>query len=233
MLLTLLVGGLPLISGMATGTVERRASPSVLVSLFRDKVTNKNSVIVTDEARATTYGHSCAATLALGSLNIAYDVNQFGSGTLQFGATAYTVHVDPALSGGAKCGAVYDDTELHVECVVPWPAGTELVELPADATQPCFDDHLARRTVFGLDGGSRDVQLGDLVSRDVEARGPGGHARRQAGSIGPFNCNPSQTTRLVGNGNPHQNYHHIQLSVGNPFTPQCTCLRARQTETTN
>lgn len=213
MLFTLLVGGLPLVAGVATGAVQRRASPGVLVSLFHDKTTNENSIIVTDEARAKTYGHSCAATLALGSLSVTYDVNQHGSGTLQFGSKTYTVHSDPGVSGGVECGTIYDDTELHVECVAPWPAGIELVELPAAATDSCFDDHLTHRAALGLGEDSRDVQVGELLSRNVEPRGPGGHARRQAGSGGTFNCNPTQTSRLVGNGNPHQNYHHIQLSV--------------------
>src|SRR5690349_12155098 len=102
MLLALLAGGLPLIAAMATNTLHQRAAPRVVVSLFVDKATKGSSVMVTDESKTKIYGHSCASALALGSLNIAYDVDQYGSGTLRIGSAVYTVHSDPALSGGIE-----------------------------------------------------------------------------------------------------------------------------------
>jgi hypothetical protein len=41
--------------------------------------------MVTDEFKTKAYGRSCFHTLALGSLTIAYDVDQYGSGILPVG----------------------------------------------------------------------------------------------------------------------------------------------------
>ncbi len=196
MLLALLAGGLPLVAGLATPAVRQSAPPSVLVSLFVDKATKASSLILTDESKTKVYGHSCASTLALGSLNIAYDVNQYGAGKLEFGGKTYTVHSDATVSGGVECGVIYDDTELHVDCLAPWTADFQPVELPANATLPCLQTHLSRRAAYGMDGGDDEP----FVSGEIEAR--------QAGA-----CNPIARTRLVGNGDPHQNYRYTQLSV--------------------
>jgi len=210
MLLALLAGGLPLIAAMATNTLHQRAAPRVVVSLFVDKATKGSSVMVTDESKTKIYGHSCASALALGSLNIAYDVDQYGSGTLRIGSAVYTVHSDPALSGGIECGIIYDDSETHVNCVAPWPAaGPELVELPTSATrQPCLDDHLSRRAAFELDEVAADAPF---TSRDVHPESPAGQSGKRQ-----VTCMPVPVTRLVGNGNPHQNFQHTQLSVRLP-----------------
>ena len=201
MLLALLAGGLPLVAGLATPAVHQPAPPIVVVSLFFDKTTKASSVIVTDKTKTEVYGHSCASTLALGSLNIAYNVDQYGIGKLEFGPETYTVHSDATVSGGVECGVIYDDTELHVDCLAPWTADFQPAELPANATLPCFENHLSRRAAYGLDGGIPEP----FVSSEIEAR--------QAGSIGGNTCNPFPISKLVGNGNPHQNYRHTQLSV--------------------
>lgn len=208
MLFALFASGLPLVAAMATNTLHQRAAaPSVVVSLFVDKATKASSVMVTDETRTKIYGHSCADTLALGSLNIAYDVDQYGSGTLRFGSAVYTVHSDLAFSGGIECGVIYDDSETHVDCVAPWPAGSELIELPANATrQPCLEEHLSRRAVYETDQGTN----APLISRDSHPEAPVGQSKRQV------TCMPNPVSRLVGNGNPHQNFQHTQLSVRLP-----------------
>ena len=201
MLLALLASGLPLVAGLATPAVRQPASSSVLVSLFVDKVTKASSVILTDKTKTKIYGHSCTSTLALGSLNVAYNVDQYGVGKLDLGPKTYTVHSDATVSGGVECGVIYDDTELHVDCLAPWTADFQLVELPVNATLPCFENHVSRRSAYGMD----EEVYEPFVSGEVEAR--------QAGSIGSITCNPIARTRLVGNGDPHQNYRHTQLSV--------------------
>jgi hypothetical protein len=130
-------------------------------------------------------------------------VDQYGSGTLQLGPKTYTVHSDPAESGGVEFGAIYDPSELHVECLAPWPADVELVELPASAAQPCFDGHLTRRAVYDVDEGVPTP----LLSRDMQLEAPAKENKRQV------TCMPVGDSRLVGNGNPHQNYQHTQISV--------------------
>jgi hypothetical protein len=201
MLVALLAGGLPLVAGLATPAVRQPASSSVLVSLFVDKATKASSVILTDETKTKIYGHSCASTLALGSLNIAYNVDQHGIRKLEFGPKTYTVHSDATVSGGIECGVIYDDTELHVDCLAPWIADFQPVELAANATLPCFENHLSRRAAYATDEGIHEP----FVSGEIEAR--------QAGSIGGSTCGPYRISRMVGNGNPHQNYRHTQLSV--------------------
>jgi hypothetical protein len=209
MLFALLVGGLPLVAGMATPTVRQPATSSVVVSLFFDKETKSSSVIVTDEAKTKVYGHSCANTLALGSVNIAYDVDQYGSGKLQFGPKTYTIHSDATVSGGVKCGVIYDYAELHVDCLAPWTADSKFVELTTNTTLPCFHDHISRRNSYGLD----ETRNKHSVPRATHPEAPIELDSRQAGSIGGSTCNPYQVSKLVGNGNPHQNYRHTQISV--------------------
>ncbi|KAK5657172.1 hypothetical protein OQA88_3229 [Cercophora sp. LCS_1] len=207
MLLALLASGLPLITGMATSAVHQRDSQNILVSLFFDKTTNVSSVIVSDKVKAKIFGHACVSTLTVGSLNIGYNVDQFGIGELRLGPKTYKVHSDASVSGGITCDTIYDDSELHIDCVAPWTSDIEPSELPADATQACFEDHLTRRAAYGLDGDVSEP-LAPRDARETETR----HHRRQAGSIGGSTCNPYKVTRLVGNGNPHQNYHNVQIS---------------------
>jgi hypothetical protein len=214
MLVALLAGTLPLAAAVPTEVLRQRAAPNVLFSLFFDKATKASSVLVTDEAKTTIYGHACSDSLSLGSVNVAFaGIDDFGGGKLSIGANTYDIHQDALVSGGIECGVVYDDSTMIIDCVAPWTAGPLPRALPANATQPCFADHMDGRASYGLDSGSSEP----FAVRDLSQVEAARQQRRQT----TF-CSVYPNYELVNDGNPHQNYQYTQISVRPPPLPPIT-----------
>ncbi|KPM44436.1 hypothetical protein AK830_g2087 [Neonectria ditissima] len=122
------------------------------------------------------------------------DVDDRGFGNFTVGEKKYLVHSKAEYSGGPTCTRKYDDKVTVVECSgLDWVPSSK-VEIDED----CHDDEDAK-TAFRF-----------LTRRAVI---PQGSVKREANPIvDPPDCNIQEGTFLVGDGNPHQNYFHKQLS---------------------
>ncbi|RBA17472.1 hypothetical protein FPRO05_02196 [Fusarium proliferatum] len=123
------------------------------------------------------------------------DIDDTGSGNFTVGDASYLVHSLPEWSGGPACSRIFNPQYTLVQCSnVTWDS-TDVVKDKADA---CFSDS------------TTDGELQSLQRRSLshEMHSPGAELeKRQTFCSGWFT-----RTRLVGDGDPHQNYYHKQLS---------------------
>ncbi|KAF7556449.1 hypothetical protein G7Z17_g1443 [Cylindrodendrum hubeiense] len=119
------------------------------------------------------------------------DLDDDGSGTFTVGRTKYTAHSNPEKSGGPACSKKYNGEVALLQCAgVDWAAKN----ISTTAVTGCFqyDDS-------------------DITFAHLEGRKPA-VKRQEKRQI----CHADYGTRLVGDGDPHQNFYHKQLS-SDPF----------------
>ncbi|KAH7263798.1 hypothetical protein BKA59DRAFT_490108 [Fusarium tricinctum] len=154
-----------------------------------EKDTNASSLSVYDSKRSL-IAETCGSILHARDTIDFSDVNEAGFGNFTVGDASYLVHSKADWSGGPECSRVFNPGYALVQCSgVDWDP-KDLVE--SDATK-CFE------------GSQTNGELQSLQKRsepqdsELEAR--------------QFQCSSWITrTDLVGNGDPHQNYFHKQLS---------------------
>ncbi|KAF5975483.1 hypothetical protein FCOIX_7669 [Fusarium coicis] len=123
------------------------------------------------------------------------DVDDTGTGNFTVGDASYLVHSLPEWSGGPACSRIFNPQYTLVQCSnVTWDS-TDVVKEKADG---CFADS-------ATDGELQSLQRRSL-SHEMHSRG-GELEKRQTFCSGWFT-----RTTLVGDGDPHQNYFHKQLS---------------------
>lgn len=161
-------------------------------------------------------GQSCSSSVtgtsgSFEQLSIVFDVDERGSGNLTVGDSTYRIHENANYSGGIVCGRMFNRAEAAVSCTVA---------VPADLS---FD--IAQCIPAGLNSLARTLHVATSPpSSPMDA----GHSGRSIGPPGwtdpdttpqPFHdppCNdpsPPGDTQRVGDGDPHQNYYDLQLSV--------------------
>ncbi|KAF5249676.1 hypothetical protein FANTH_4984 [Fusarium anthophilum] len=123
------------------------------------------------------------------------DVDDTGSGNFTVGDASYLVHSLPEWSGGPVCSRIFNPQYTLVQCSnVTWDS-TDVVK---DKANGCFSDS-------STDGELQSLQRRSL-SHEMHSRGAE-LEKRQTACAGWFT-----RTVLVGDGDPHQNYFHKQLS---------------------
>ncbi|KAB5586295.1 hypothetical protein GE09DRAFT_984522, partial [Coniochaeta sp. 2T2.1] len=183
--------------------------------LFQVNEAASEAVIeVWDHARSEIFARSCSLSLATGAFQSTpfnFTVDGSGAGTVRIGARDYTVHSNPAISGGITCGRLSSADGAVVSCDVPIPASLQLRGLSKRALPTCRPNGSDRLYAILAGFESRDIHRGTWSSNSTSAElpntNPVGHPKRQ-GSCGVW----SSTTIMVGNGDPHQNPLNIQLS---------------------
>jgi hypothetical protein len=191
-------------------------SQAVSVVLQVNKATSEAAIDVWDETKSAVFAHSCSRTLASGSFAsapLAFTVNEQGAGSLSVGPQNYTIHDDAEISGGIVCGRAASNDEVVVSCEVPVPSSLKLQSLSKRDLQDCFPRGPVElsRLLAALESDSTVTSTNVAASSVPETRdiAAGAVGKRQGNICGIWTSN----TRLVGNGNPHQNPLHIQLSV--------------------
>lgn len=163
-------------------------------------------------------GWSFSSSLDSGAfekLPIIFDVDERGSGNLTVGPSTYLIHEDANYSGGIVCGRMFNQAEAAVSCTVAVPADLPLQPVGKIDTAEGIPDGprgLARvlRVAANPPSGPMDT-LHSMWGRDPPA------------DIPPNSCeddDPSGKTEVIGDGDPHQNYYDIQLSVSECFLAQ-------------
>lgn len=191
------------LAALATATLAappsaRDHTEEVRLIWLHDKVTGQKSLTMTDDSETKVYGHSCDSELD--GVDFKSGVNHNGFGNITVFGTKYRVHGDRELSGGAECGKKFTDKAVEVFCSIPNVPSSKLSELDAADVKKCFDGEFS---LFGALEGFSPVNSSHLAERDM--------AKRQGGGTGL--CMPGPCTVRVGDGDPHQNYLHKQISV--------------------
>ncbi|EQB57401.1 hypothetical protein CGLO_02476 [Colletotrichum gloeosporioides Cg-14] len=173
-----------------------------------------SAISVEVRSGGTVVAEACSNTLDTGSfaeLPIRFDVNKKGAGNVTVGSTTYKVHQDKEISGGIVCGRLYDDAESVVSCDVSVPAGMSFQSLskrheciPGGATSMARALHI-RDPEAALN--SRYIAPVPFPVSDDNTHDF--HVSKRQG------CYPQKWTELVGDGNPHQNYYHQQVTENN------------------
>lgn len=218
-LLPLLVALMPLFSFSlaAPASIEALADKQELKIIYHKADFN---ITVQVLSGGSLVGQSCSSSLSSGSfkkLPIVFDVDERGRGNLTVGGSTYLIHENVTYSGGIVCGRMFNRAEAAVSCTVAVPA-----DLPL---QPLSRLDIAECIPNGLNSLAKTIQLATSPpSGPMDA----GHSRRQVGPPGwhdpdttpqphhdppCFDPSPPGTTQRDGDGDPHQNYHHLQLSV--------------------
>jgi hypothetical protein len=148
---------------------------------------------------------SCSSKI--GSLDFS-NLEQDGGGFFTVGDKKFEVLSNP--EDGPVCTRIYDEAIAVVECT---GVDYDVPESAATSAEDCFfheDNKAAFRTLK-----SRSENLHLIGAPAEKPVMPSFHSRilgsRQACMFSQYN------TKLVGDGNPHQNYLHKQLSVSAKF----------------
>ncbi|KAF5662963.1 hypothetical protein FHETE_7708 [Fusarium heterosporum] len=133
---------------------------------------------------------SCSSFISDASHNIDFsDVDENGFGNFTVGAEKYLVHSKAEYSGGPICTKKFGADATVVECSgINWKPSAE-----AKIEKECHAEDEANSA------------LRSLTSI------PSSMAKREANPLVPP-CSNVRETVLVGDGDPHQNYFHKQLS---------------------
>ncbi|KAF5628128.1 uncharacterized protein FTJAE_9003 [Fusarium tjaetaba] len=143
------------------------------------------------------------------------DVDDTGSGNFTVGDASYLVHSLPQWSGGPACSRIFSPQYTLIQCSnVTWDS-TDVVKDKADG---CFADS-------STDGELQSLQRRSL-SHEMHSRGTE-LEKRQTFCSGWFT-----RTTLVGDGDPHQNYFHKQLSENINCASAASCS-VGQTDSTS
>ncbi|KAG9255765.1 uncharacterized protein F5Z01DRAFT_699546 [Emericellopsis atlantica] len=161
----------------------------VSVLWSHDKVSGTKSLRVSDTSNQL-IAQSCSDTIE-GPMSIDFSgVDENGFGNVTVGTDSYLAHSKVEYSGGIVCSKVYNEESAVVECHdIDW-------DPPADPVVEA-DCH-------------ENAEVDDLASH-VSARSasPASHLEERDPQIV---CTSSSSTELIGDGNPHQNYRHQQIS---------------------
>lgn len=128
------------------------------------------------------------------------------------------VHEHADFSGGITCTRMYSDADSFVRCLIKVPNSLQTKPLSAENSKACFTrgtlDMETTSNVFAARlAGSKEYDLSE-TSLSMFEHPPKANVRGTSGANGPPDCSWHSDVVLIGNGDPHQNYLHTQLSVG-------------------
>jgi hypothetical protein len=202
-------------AGFSTPLVQHTRDTQVVnIVLQVNKVTSEAAIDVWNNNSSEVLAHSCSLSLASGSFEgtpLGFTVNDYGAGNLSVGQQTYAIHDKPEISGGIVCGRIASPDEVIVSCRVPISAPLQLKSLDNGGLQNCFP-----RGPLELSGLVRELESTSTNDTAWSENGPSPLHKAEApdlykrqGACGPW----TERTIRVGDGNPHQNPLHIQLSV--------------------
>lgn len=214
-------------------TAENVGDDFLHISLEVDNSLNESSVEAWSSDYSSFLGHSCSYALVSGPFEtypVSFQADETGDGNITIGSSSYIIHENATYSGGISCVRVYSFTQLAVSCTVPVQVfGNQALE-PVDISKRkrCHSDASAglRRILAGLQEDTDvlpeqafydsyttsatgdDMLEGNDSNKLDNLDASLGRRQRECGII-------QSRTRLVDNGNPHQNPLNIQLTVRN------------------
>jgi hypothetical protein len=229
--MTRLATALALVPGALAASLLNLRSDSreVNVVLQVNKATSEAAIDVWNEAHDTIWAQSCSRSLKTGPFEeneLVFEVDEHGAGTIKIGDKTYAIRDSNGEGENTiVCGRVVSDDELVVSCHVPIPASTPLQKLRRRDLANCFPKagKVELSNIVATYERNSTAEWDNInvppVVAEAEAEAPAPEATANiTRSIGrrQIYCLVREVTRRVGDGNPHTNPLHIQLSVRLP-----------------
>lgn len=187
----------------------------VRVTLQQHKTNSEKEILVIDTSTLDILASACSLTLDTGAFadfSIIADVGLNGNGSIIAGPSIFTVHENVEHSGGITCYRMYDEYESLLVCDdVPVSSMVQLSRIGENGRSACFSepDKLHLRPV------AKSTHIMDTLPIPFSQKNfthPAHEGELEQRQISP--CSMwYPATELVGDGDPHQNYYHKQLSV--------------------
>lgn len=207
--LMLITAGAGLVSIALAVPHDKQKTQEVDVMIQQIKATSEMDITVLSQESSKILGYACSNILNSGAFAekpIKADLDENGAGTLAVGNHMYIVNEDPETSGGITCGRTYNDVESFILCAVPLPTSLPLTPISNGEKASCFNSG----NTPSLEAAFRSIlaqnKAPETGMTDIDDL-PMLHKRQTA--CGQW----SSDTQVVGDGDPHQNYLHTQLSV--------------------
>ena len=206
---------------------------SVNIDIQVNKATSEATVEVWNQDRSQVLAQSCSST-SPGSLYlnhghfskspITVQITNDGWGNITISDKTFNIHSNPEISGGIKCNSIISEDETLVSCLAPMSG--EVVRL-SKASRFTMNDCFPTGGTPRLAGVMRAAHEGRKVTpyaetlrqMKVAAEMITGNANETVTDVDvdKRQYNPcsiwSSTTRLEGDGDPHQTPMHIKLSL--------------------
>ncbi|KFY33804.1 hypothetical protein V494_07306 [Pseudogymnoascus sp. VKM F-4513 (FW-928)] len=184
-----------------------------------DKTSLEQEVAVVD-MESQVLGQSCSKTLdsgAFANFPISADLDPNGAGNVTLNGQSYLVHEHADFSGGITCTRIYGDEDSFVRCSIKVPNSLQTKPLTAENTKACFtrgtlDTETTSNAIVARHAGSKEYDL-DETSLSMSEHRPNSFVRGTSSANGPPDCSWRSDVVLIGNGDPHQNYRHTQLTI--------------------
>jgi hypothetical protein len=208
-----LLAFLPAVLGTPTlNSRQDTKAVEIEVELVRDS--SEVSITVIDQETSEVLGQSYSSTLNSGgfaNFPITTNLDLYGGGDITIGPTVYKVHENPKFSGGITCARLYNNAGAFTTCNASIPVSLQVTALGERSLPGYFTNSAisnlkkAYKSIRTANSSPEPAiaQLNETVQRANDSL----HARQ-------YTCSQwSSGTSRVGDGNPHQNYWHKQLSV--------------------
>jgi hypothetical protein len=196
--------------------LEARDPQDVHITFQVSRLTSEAAIEVWNKDQTEILGQSCTSSINSGVFQdspIAFTVDERGAGSVTVGAKTYKIHENVDISGGISCGRITSAAEFMIDCVVPLSGAVLLAPLSKRNLANCFPEGpvelaevmrgFATQPTLGPDSAAPPAL--EMPSNGTE--GLSDIEKRQG-------CSTTlKSTERVGDGNPHQNPLHIQLSV--------------------
>ncbi|KJZ73726.1 hypothetical protein HIM_06844 [Hirsutella minnesotensis 3608] len=188
-----------------------------------DKNSHESALSVMDQSRKSILAHSCTKEVQVGGKLVSVDVDEDAEGHITVDGYKYTIHSKPKHSGGIVCDSLYNSQESFFSCKIDLHLDTQSAAMDLHTVENCFSQPgvgnlrgalknmvtasglLAHRDSPDLFAVTRPEAL-PKPSNDTSFINSTIHARQIACGI------TSSRPVLVGDGNPHQNWLHKQIS---------------------
>ncbi|KAJ5825876.1 hypothetical protein N7474_003014 [Penicillium riverlandense] len=207
---------------------DKQKAQNVDVMVQQIKATSEMDITVVSQDSSQVLGYACSNILNSGVFAekpITATLDENGAGTLAVGNQMYIVNEDPETSGGITCSRTYNDVESFILCAVSLPASLPLTPIRSRDKTSCFSSgntpslQAIFRSILAQNK-APETEITNIIQRDE----PPTLHKRQA-PCGQW----SSSTQIVGDGDPHQNYLHTQLSE-NVNCGEATSCTVGQTE---
>lgn len=208
------------IASVAALGVSLASRDNIAVTLLAYTTPSSSTLSLLNED-AELWASSCSSKLDDGPFHdfvIAAEFDHVGSGHIMVGPQTYVIHENPSVSGGIICGAMYNDEDILVTCKLFIPGrllySAKRATPPNCATQGLDKEQSRLKAHLSalLSPNTSFTKNDEMANCDADVSDQGfaqlDRPKRSACTVGIF-------TELVGDGNPHQNYHHRQITVSN------------------
>jgi hypothetical protein len=180
------------------------ATKEIFVTYRHEQSSGKTALEIQDATgNKAVLAESCSPKI--GSLDFS-SLEQDGSGFFTVDNKKFEVLSKPGE--GPVCTRIYDDAIVIVECT---GVDYDIPEGAATSAEDCFAHEDNKAAFRSLKSRSENLHRAGPAAPAEQPTMPSFHSRilgsRQACLFTNHNV------KLVGDGNPHQNYHHKQLSV--------------------